>query len=185
MNKSMLTGTVFGVAVATAVGGFASYKMLSTDEFAQVLAVTPVTEDVHTPREECNDVVVTRQEPVKDQHKIAGSVLGAVAGGLVGDAIGGGGKNTGAKIAGAVVGGVAGNKVQGHMQESDTYQTTERRCKTVTDTSQRTVGYDVEYRMGEETGKVRMDYDPGSVIPVQDGKLQLSRAGDTAIAATR
>jgi uncharacterized protein YcfJ len=151
--------------------------MLSEPKYAEVVAVTPVTETVKTPREECNDVVVTRQQPVKDQHKLTGSVLGAVAGGLAGDAIGGGGKNTGAKIAGAVVGGVAGNQIQGKMQESDTYQTTERRCKTVTDSSERTVGYDVQYRLGEESGTVRMDYDPGSAIPVKDGRLVVSRAG--------
>ncbi len=177
MNKSMLTGTVLGIAAATTAGGYAGYRMLSSEpEFAQVLAVTPLTETVKTPREECRDVVVTRQKPIKDQHKIAGSVLGAVAGGLAGDAIGGGGKNTGAKIAGAVVGGIAGNKVQGSMQEGDTYQETERQCKTVTDTSQHTVGYQVQYRLGEETGKVRMDFDPGTVIPVQDGQLVLSRS---------
>ena len=181
MNKSMLTGTVLGVALAATAGGYAGYRMLSSGpEFAQVLAVTPLTETVKTPREECRDVVVTRQKPIKDEHKITGSVLGAVAGGLAGDAIGGGGKNTGAKIAGAVVGGIAGNKVQGSMQENDTYQTTERQCKTVTDTSQRTVGYQVQYRLGEETGNVRMDFDPGAVIPVQDGQLVLSRAREAA-----
>ena len=180
MNKSMLTGTVLGIAVATTVGAIAGYRMLSGPEFAEVLAVTPVTESVKTPREECKDVAVTRKQPVKDQHKITGSVLGAVAGGLAGDAIGGGGKNTGAKIAGAVVGGIAGNKVQGHMQENDTYQTTERRCNTVTDVSERTAGYDVQYRLGDESGTVRMDYDPGSAIPVKDGQLVLSRAAAAA-----
>ena len=177
MNKSMLTGTVLGVAVATAAGSFAGYKMLSGPDFAEVLAVAPVTESVSTPREECSDVVVTRQKPIQDQHKIAGTAIGAVAGGLAGDALGGGGKNTGAKIAGAVVGGIAGNQVQGKMQSSDTYQTTERRCNTVQDVSQRTVGYNVTYRLGDETQQVRMDYDPGSVIPVRDGQLVLSRGG--------
>jgi uncharacterized protein YcfJ len=177
MNKSMLTGTILGIAVATTVGAIAGYKMLSGSEFAEVLAVTPVTESVKTPREVCKDVVVTRQQPIKDEHKITGSVLGAVAGGLAGDAIGGHGKNTGAKIAGAVVGGVAGNQIQGKMQESDTYQTTERRCNTVTDVSERSVGYDVQYRLGKESGTVRMDYDPGSAIPVENGQLVLSRGG--------
>lgn len=180
MNKSMLTGTVLGVAAATTIGAIAGYKMLSESEFAEVLAVTPVIESVKTPREECKDVVVTRQQPVKDQHKIAGSLLGAVAGGLAGDAIGGGGKNKGAKIAGAVVGGVAGNQIQGKMQEGDTYQATERRCSTVTDVSERTAGYDVQYRLGEESGTVRMDFDPGSAIPVKDGQLILSRAGSSS-----
>jgi uncharacterized protein YcfJ len=167
---------VLGIAVATTAGTIAGYKMLSGPEFARVVAVTPITESVKTPREECNDVAVTRQAPIKDQHKVTGSVLGAVAGGLAGDAIGGGGKNTAAKIAGAVVGGVAGNQIQGKMQESDTYQTTERRCKNVADVSQRTVGYDVQYRLGDENGTVRMDHDPGSVIPVENGQLVLSRA---------
>tara|TARA_R110001592_G_scaffold126336_1_gene337386 strand:+ start:236 stop:769 length:534 start_codon:yes stop_codon:yes gene_type:complete len=174
MNKSMLTGIVLGVVAATAVGSIAGYKMMSESEFAEVLSVTAVTESVKTPREECRDVTVTKQAPVKDEHKIAGSVLGAVAGGLAGDVIGGGGKNTGAKIAGAVVGGVAGNRIQDSMQKSDTYQASERRCETVTEVSERTVGYDVQYRLGDKTAEVRMDHDPGSEIPVRDGELVLA-----------
>jgi len=88
LNKSMLTGTVLGIAVATTVGAIAGYRMLSAPEVAAVLAVTPVTETVKTPREECKDVVVTRQEPIKDEHRIAGSVLGAVAGAVVGEFVG-------------------------------------------------------------------------------------------------
>jgi uncharacterized protein YcfJ len=88
----MLTGTVLGVAVATAVGGIAGYQMLSGPELVEVLAVTQVT-------------------------------------------------------------------------------------GTLTDVSQRSVGYDVQYRLGDQTGQVRMDYDPGSVIPVHDGQLVLSRTG--------
>ena len=178
MNKSMLTGIVVGVAVATAVGGIASYRMLSGPEYAQVVAVTPVMEKVNTPREECKDVVVTRQQPIKDPHRVTGSVLGAVAGGAAGNAIGGKGKNKGAKVAGAVVGGIAGNKIQGSMQANDTYQTTESRCNTVTDVSEHIVGYEVQYRLGDQNGRVRMDYDPGSTIPVRDGQLVLSRGGD-------
>lgn len=174
MNKSMLTGVVLGVAAATTAGSIAGYKMLTAPESAEVLAVTAVTESVKTPREECRDVVVTKQQPIKDQHKVTGSVLGAVAGGVAGDAIGGGGKNTAAKIVGAVAGGIAGNKIQGSMQQSDTYQTTERRCNTVMDVSERTVGYDVKYLLGKETGTVRMDRDPGSSIPVRDGQLVLA-----------
>src|SRR5512139_2285301 len=112
MNKSMLTGALLGAGLATAIGGVAGYKMLSGPEFAQVVAVTPVTETVKTPREECHDKVVTRKQPVKDEHQIAGTVIGAVAGGVLGNAIGGHGKNTAAKIAGAAVGGYAGKKTQ-------------------------------------------------------------------------
>jgi uncharacterized protein YcfJ len=171
----MLVGTVLGAGVAIALGGLAGYRMLSPPQYARVVSVTPVTEQVQTPREECHDQVVTRQKPVKDTHRIAGTVVGAVAGGLLGNAIGGGGKNTGAKIAGAAVGGYAGNKTQEKMQQNDTYQTTERVCNTVVDVGERTVGYDVKYLIGDELGTARMDHDPGDTIPLKDGKPVLAR----------
>jgi uncharacterized protein YcfJ len=176
MNKSMLVGGVLGAAVAIAGGGIAGYKMLEEPKYAEVVAVTPVTERIETPREECHEEQVTRRKPVKDQHQVVGSVLGAVAGGLLGDALGGGGSNKGAKIAGAAAGGYAGNKTQEKMQQGATYTTTETVCKTVTDVSERTVGFDVDYRIGEKAGRVRMDHDPGDVIPLRDGQLVLASA---------
>lgn len=181
MNKQTSTGFVLGLAITTALAGCA--EKASEPEFAQVLSVTPVTEEVRSPREECENVVVTKQAPVKDEHKVAGTVIGAVGGALIGDAIGGGGKNTGAKIVGAAAGGYAGNRTQNHLQEKDTYQETERRCQTVEDVSERTVGYDVSYKLGDQTGQVRMDYDPGGAIPVSDGQLVLSRAEPPPTAA--
>jgi uncharacterized protein YcfJ len=143
--------------------------------FAEVLSVEPITERVDTPREECRDQPVTRQKPVKDRHQIAGTVVGAVAGGLIGDKLGGGGKNTGEKVIGAAAGGYAGNKVQEKIQRGATYQTTERVCRTVYDTREKTIGYDVAYELDGERGTVRMDHDPGDAIPVRDGELVLSR----------
>jgi uncharacterized protein YcfJ len=175
MNKSMLAGAVLGGGLAIALGGVAGYRMMSGPEYAQVTAVTPVTESVKTPREVCEDKVVTRKRPVEDTHQVAGTVIGAVAGGLLGNAIGGHGKNTAAKIAGAAAGGYAGNKTQEHMQETDTYQTTERACHTEYDVSENTVGYTVEYRIGDKPGVIRMDHDPGDVIPLEDGKLVITR----------
>jgi len=179
MNRSMLVGIVAGAGLATALGGIASYRMLKQPEFAEVIAVAPVVERIETPREECRDEVVTKKKPVKDQHQVAGTVIGAIAGGVIGNALGGGGSNTGAKIAGAAAGGYAGNKVQENMQDNATYQTTERRCTTVVDVSERTVGYDISYRLGDETGQVRMDHDPGDVIPVRNGQLVLAKRAGT------
>jgi uncharacterized protein YcfJ len=180
MNKSMLMGAVLGAGLATAIGGVAGYKMLSGPEYAQVVAVTPVTETVKTPRDECHDKVVTHKRPVQDEHQITGTVIGAVAGGVLGNAIGGHGSNTAAKIAGAAVGGYAGNKAQEHLQDTDTYETTERVCKTVYDESEHTTGYNVEYTIGDTHGKVRMDHDPGDKIPLQDGKLVLTQPAGKA-----
>lgn len=174
MNKSMIVGAVLGAVGVTAGGAVATYSLVSGPQYAEVLAVQPVKETIKTPREVCKDVVVTRQAPVKDQHQIAGTVIGAVAGGLLGNQIGGGSGKKIATVAGAVGGGYAGNKVQEGMQERDTYTATETRCSTVVDTSEKVVGYDVKYQLDGKIGQVRMDRDPGAQIPVnKEGQLVL------------
>jgi uncharacterized protein YcfJ len=173
VNKSMLVGAVLGAVVVTAGGAFATYSLVNGSNYAEVLAVTPVNETIKTPREVCKDVTVTRQKPVKDQHKITGTVLGAVAGGLLGNQVGGGNGKKIATVAGAAAGGYAGNQVQGNMQQGATYTTTETKCSTVTDTSEKLAGYDVQYRLDGKVGTVRMERDPGNRIPVEDGRLIL------------
>ncbi|RZA06420.1 MAG: hypothetical protein EOP02_38340, partial [Proteobacteria bacterium] len=80
-----------------------------------------------------------------------------------------------ATVAGAVGGGYAGNKVQEGMQGRDTYTTTQTRCNTVNDISDKVVGYNVKYQLDGKVGQVRMDRDPGSQIPVnKQGQLILS-----------
>jgi uncharacterized protein YcfJ len=180
MNKSMITGLVIGAVVATAGGAIASYKLFGDKaaekgpEYAEVINVEEIRKTVNTPREVCEDVAVTRKAPVKDEHKIAGTAIGAVAGGLLGNQIGGGKGKTLATVAGAAAGGYAGNKVQGKMQDGDTYTTTERRCQTVTDSHESVVGYNVSYKLGDEQGTVRMDEKPGDRIPVENGQLVLN-----------
>jgi len=174
MNKSMLTGVVLGAIAVTAIGGVAGYKALNPEpEFADVLAVKPVTETTKTPKQVCNEVTVNEQVPVKDPNRITGTAIGAVAGGLLGHQIGGGTGRTLATVGGAAAGGYAGNQVQKNMQENKTVSRTETRCKTVYESHTKTIGYDVSYRLGKEEGQVRMDHQPGSRIPVKDGQLQL------------
>nr|WP_269802877.1 MULTISPECIES: glycine zipper 2TM domain-containing protein [Pseudomonas] len=173
----MLVGAVLGAVGVTAGGAVATYSLVkSGPEYAQVLAVEPVKTQIKTPREVCKDVTVTRQRPVQDQHQIAGTVLGAVAGGLLGNQIGGGTGKKIATVAGAAGGGYAGNKIQEGMQERDTYTTTQTRCNTVNDISDKVVGYDVRYMLDGKEGKVRMDRDPGNQIPVnKEGQLILGQ----------
>ncbi|SEN48025.1 Uncharacterized conserved protein YcfJ, contains glycine zipper 2TM domain [Pseudomonas sp. ok272] len=177
MNKSLLVGAVLGAVGVTAGGAVATYSLVkSGPEFAQVLAVEPVKTQIKTPREVCKDVAVTRHKPVQDQHQILGTVVGAVGGGLLGNMIGGGNGKKIATVAGAVGGGYAGNKVQEGMQERDTYTTTQTRCNTVNDISDKVVGYDVRYSLDGKEGKVRMDRDPGNEIPVdKQGQLILGQ----------
>ena len=175
MEKSMIYGLVIGAAVATGGIIIAGNTVLGDKDpdFARVLDVEEIREKVETPREVCEDVEVTKKVQPKDEKKIAGTAIGAVAGGLLGNQIGGGSGKTLATIAGATAGGYAGNKVQGNQQDKKTYTTTERRCHTVTDTSENVVGYQVTYTIGEEKGSVRMEQKPGSRIPLENGQLVL------------
>lgn len=171
MNKSAVIGATLGAVAVTAVGAIASYKLGGDEQqFAEVLAVTPVTETIRTPREDCRDEAVTHQAPTKDPHQVTGTIAGAVVGGVVGSQFGGGSGKKVATVAGAVAGGYAGNKVQEKMQAGNTYTTTERRCTTVTDTKEKVVGYDVTYRLDDKEAVVRMDQAPGARIPVKDGQ---------------
>jgi uncharacterized protein YcfJ len=172
----MVKGVAIGGAIALAVGaaGFTGYKSMVKSNYADVLAVKEVKESFKTPHEECADVQVSKRVPVKDENRIAGTVVGGVVGGLLGHQVGGGRGNTVATVAGAAAGGYAGNRVQENMQNKDTVTTTERRCKTVHTTSTKVIGYDVTYRLNGKEDVVRMASDPGKQIPVKDGQLVLA-----------
>lgn len=176
MNKSMLAGIGIGVAAALGVAAVAGLNVLDRGpQYAQVVSSTPIKESIKTPRKECRNVTVTHRRPVQDENRIAGSVLGAVAGGVIGHQFGGGRGRDVATVVGALGGGYAGNQIQGSMQEGDTYTTTQQRCKTVYDKSEKMLGYDVTYKIGDQQGKIRMDRNPGAQIPLDsNGQLILT-----------
>lgn len=177
MNRSMVTGLAMGAAVAVGAGAIAGLKLMNKGpEYAQVLKVTPMTKTTRTPRQECRDEQVTRPAPVKDEHQVLGTIAGALIGGVVGHQIGGGSGRDIATVAGAAGGGYAGNRIQKNLQDRDTVTTTEQKCATVYDSSERIIGYQVRYRLDGKEATVRMDHDPGPRIPLRDGKLDLSAA---------
>jgi uncharacterized protein YcfJ len=181
VNKSLVTGLVFGAVVAVGATAFAGLKMMhKSPEYAQVLKVTPLTKTIHTPRQDCHDETVTHQRPVKDEHQLMGTVAGALVGGVIGHQIGGGTGRDIATVAGAAGGGYAGNRIQKNLQDKDTYTTTEQKCATVYDSSERRTGYEVRYRLNGQEATVKMDHDPGERIPVHDGQLVLDKAGEAA-----
>ncbi|WP_312466488.1 glycine zipper 2TM domain-containing protein [Pseudescherichia sp.] len=175
MNKSMLAGIGIGVAAALGVAAVAGLDVFNRGpQYAQVVSATPIKETVKTPRKECRNVTVTHRRPVQDENRLTGSVLGAVAGGVIGHQFGGGRGKDVATVVGALGGGYAGNQVQGAMQERDTYTSTQQRCKTVYDKSEKMLGYDVTYKIGDQHGKIRMGNDPGTQIPLDsNGQLVL------------
>jgi uncharacterized protein YcfJ len=176
MDKSMVKGVVIGgIAMVVLTGGAVTgYKAMNPPKAAEVVGVKEVKQTVSTPREECKQVQVQKQAPVKDEHRVAGTVIGGVAGGLLGNQIGGGRGKTVATVAGAAGGAYAGNQVQKNMQEKDVVTTTETRCTTVNATSQKVIGYDVTYRLDGKEKVVRTSFRPGAQIPVKDGQLVLT-----------
>lgn len=177
MDRSLLTGLVIGAAVAVGAGAVAGLKLINRGpEYAQVLKVTPMTRTIRTPRQECHDEQVNRQAPVKDEHQVLGTIAGAVIGGVIGHQVGGGSGRDIATVAGAAGGGYAGNRIQKNLQDRDTVTATEQRCQTVYDSSEKTIGYHVRYRLNGKEATVQMDHDPGPRIPVRDGRLDLTAA---------
>lgn len=194
-------------------------------DFAEVIGATPVTQrepmyatvlgsepiressTSSTPREVCEDVAVRERLPERDGN-VGGTVAGAVIGGLVGNQVGGGNGRKLATVAGAVAGGYAGREVDRRHVGGQVVNRTDRRCRTVNNTSSssrtvawnvtyrnpdgttgnmrtdskpgeriflgdadRTVGYDVTYRLDGQQRTVRMDQDPGAQLPVIDGRV--------------
>jgi uncharacterized protein YcfJ len=176
VNKLMIKKLMTGAVVITMCGVIVSATALADKEpdYAEVINIEEIRETVNTSREVCEDVAVTQKAQPKDEKKIAGTAIGAVAGGVLGSMVGGGKGKTLATVAGAAAGGYAGNKVQGNMQDKKTTTTTERQCHTVTEPQEKVVGYNVTYKIGEKESTVRMKDKPGNRIPLEDGKLKLN-----------
>jgi len=136
------------------------------DGYADVRNVRPIVEKVATPRKVCEEVTVKRRAPGSDNH-VVGTVVGAAVGGLLGNQIGRGDGRKVATVAGAVGGGVIGHEVGVRHDARRTTTTTETRCRTVNDTSDKVTGYDVTYEYRGRTYTTRMDHDPGPRVAVQ------------------
>ena len=120
MDKSMVKGVVIGgIAMVVLTGGAVTgYKAMNQAKYADVVGVKEVTQKITTPREDCKQVQVQKQAPVKDENRVAGTVIGGVAGGLLGSTIGGGTGKTVATVAGAAGGAYVGNKVEKNKNKS-------------------------------------------------------------------
>lgn len=141
MNKSMLIGVVAGVGIATA-GGVLGYQYLGQPgaevavEAEQDVAASPAGAAAApaaaaraAEAEECWDVEVPVTADPKDEHRIAGTAIGAVVGGAIGKDVGDRDITT---AAGAAAGALIGRKIQERIQDNRADQrtttTVERRC---------------------------------------------------------
>ncbi|WP_163560793.1 glycine zipper 2TM domain-containing protein [Halomonas sp. NO4] len=183
MNKSIVVGTTLAVL---GLGGMAmgawQVQQASAPVYAEIVGVEPLTRTVETPREVCEDVVVSQAPhqpaaPSRDPHRVVGTAAGAIVGGLLGNQIGGGSGKQIATIAGAVGGGLAGREIQGRVEANQRAQAaqpqtiTRRECRTVVDTHQETEGYEVTWRHGETTRTSQLDFAPqGERVRLEEGE---------------
>jgi uncharacterized protein YcfJ len=97
-----------------------------------VTAPTAQAQQHRSQHQVCRDVE-TKQIQSKDDNRLIGTGVGAVAGGLLGHQVGGGKGKTLATVGGAVAGGYVGNQVQkNHQNKNATYET-HRECHWVDD----------------------------------------------------
>ncbi|PMR78808.1 glycine zipper 2TM domain-containing protein [Billgrantia endophytica] len=181
MNKSIVVGAtlaVFGLGgLAFGAWQVQQQPQESGPHYADIVGMESVTRRIETPREVCEDVVVSQaapRQPSRDPHRIAGAAAGAVVGGLLGNQIGGGSGKTLATAAGAVGGGLAGREVQGRIEANQApqyYTTTQRQCNTVMDSRQEIIGYDVTWRYGEVVQTSRVENPPqGDRVLIEEGR---------------
>lgn len=184
--------TVAGLSVASitvvAISATAAYQ--DFNPYAEVVSVKPAMQAVVVSRESCRDERVTYTRDPENPDKIIASIAGAVMGDAIDTRVGSGSRqyaasndpgtsdataNDATTVIVTVAGGYAGNKIKQSMQGSDTYETTERVCVTIQDSTLQKVGYDVTYRLSGRDQDLRMDHDPGSRIPLADGQVVLAR----------
>lgn len=192
MNRKSITLALASLATLSA-GAFAAE---SFNDRARVVSVQPIHERIPVSREECwND----RQRGYEERRVVrrdtgapigAGTVLGAVVGGVLGHQMGGSDRaRDAATVGGAVVGGIVGNQIERDGAPSSRERVVEvervpvernvERCRTIQETRDATIGYDVVYEYAGREFTTRLDRDPGrnlrvrvDVIPVEGEPLR-------------
>ena len=129
-------------------------------DYATVISV----KKIEGPQQVCHDETVVEKRPQEDKHKVAGTVIGAIAGGVIGNQFGGGRGRTVATVGGAVAGGAIGHKVQENHQDKDTVTRVVKRCQPVAASEAGKPLYDIVYSYEGQTYQARLDYDPGDRV---------------------
>lgn len=187
MNRQALALALASIATFSA----STFAAESFNDRARVVSVRPIHERIPVTREECwND----RQRGYEERRVVrrdtgapigAGTVLGAVVGGVLGHQMGGSDRaRDAATVGGAVVGGIVGNQIERDGAPSSRERVVEvervpvernvERCRTIQETREATLGYDVVYEYAGREFTTRLDRDPGrnlrvrvDVIPVE------------------
>lgn len=136
------------------------------DDYANVVRVSPIVEQVSRPRQECRPEYM--QVPMQQGYanrSSGGAVLGGIAGAILGKQVGGGSGRMVATAAGAIVGTIVGDRIDNsHSGPQHITEQAVRHCRLVDTWEARTAGYDVTYEYRGTQHVSRMAYDPGQRI---------------------
>jgi uncharacterized protein YcfJ len=143
--------------------------------YGTIVSSTPVYAQTNIPQRVCTDEPVT----VQQRPSGAGAVAGAIVGGAVGNAFGAGQGRAAATALGVVLGATVGDRAEAQSLPPAT--ATARRCRTVSQSEDRVVGYDVVYDYSGVRRTARLAQDPGA--PGERIALDVAPAG--AVASNR
>ena len=150
MTKKM--AKIFMIAVAVMCNDVFSQDNV---QMANIVSVTPVTDQVKNVKRQCGGVAGTQQ----NERSYTGALLGGGAGALIGRQIGKGTANVVATIAGGVVGAVIGDNIDNRSQPN---------CNDIVTYEPRAGGYLIVYELNGQQYAVRSQTFPqGRQIPVQ------------------
>lgn len=150
----------------TAMAAFAT-PVMANDQYvdsARVLSVTPQTESVNVPRQECR-TEYQQQSYSSQNNSIMGAVIGGVAGGLLGNTIGRGSGRVAAAAVGAGVGAIAGDRIS-RNNTMNTRSVPVETCYQVDNWQTVNAGYLVAYEYNGRTYTTVTAVDPGDYIDV-------------------
>ncbi len=155
---SALVATVFAAPV------------MADDQYrdsARVISVSPQTERVNMPRQECRTEYQQQSGRQEGDRSIAGAVIGGVAGGLLGNTIGRGNGRIAAAAIGAGVGALAGDRIGNQNNNGATSRSVPvQSCYQVDNWQTVNSGYLVTYEYNGRTYSTVMNEHPGNVIDV-------------------
>jgi len=138
------------------------------EALANVVGVSPITEQVNHPTQQCWTETQQVTQAAPQQRNYLGALIGGVAGGLLGAQVGrGNGQIAGAAV-GAGVGAVTGDAIANQNGSNGTITTTTpvQRCRQVDNFQAVTTGYMVTYEYGGQRFSTRLPYNPGNQLRV-------------------
>jgi uncharacterized protein YcfJ len=154
---------LIAIVLAVATSGAQAY-----DALANVVAVSPVTETVNHPTQQCWTETQQITQTAPPQHSAAGAIIGGIAGGLLGSTIGRGNGRVAAAAVGAGVGAITGDTIanQNANGTTTTSQVPVQRCRQVDNLETVTTGYMVTYEFDGQRFSTRLPYNPGNQLRV-------------------